>query len=295
MSFNNQTVTTVDPHLAHLEELRQTSLDIRRRQNVASRATEAFLNGQNPEKLRHGFARQAHEYATHLQQSDARKVYANILATLPNYVDAVNALPDRHDRSFGRPWLSPAEWDAAKDHTIEYNYAIRAIIEHNPTLPQTTILSMISEAADKFDYPADVKEMIVHNTMGILRGMQHEIAFELALRQLPDGYEYLETNDDDDARGADVKVRCPNGVVVSIDIKATERLAEESRERTERYMKKHHKRAPENEIVMFSGFDTYDFSNESPWLPSKEAIARVLPTIIKALRTASERTQASRR
>ena len=101
-------------------------------------------------------------------------------------------------------------------------------------------------------------------------------------------------SDEDDAHGADFKVRCPNGVIVSIDVKANERLEEEAEKRTAYYMKKHHKKPPTNEIVLFSGFDDeYDFTDDSPWLPTQSAIERVLPYVQKELEQASEMHAAS--
>ena len=208
---------------------------------------------------------------------------------LPNYVKAVHDLPDRRDHYQGSHWLSEAEWDQAKEHTIAYNDVFRNIIENCPTLPPQAIVASALEVADRLNYPDEDKEMIEHNTYGVLRGMQHEVAFETVLEQLPEGFEINFTDDEDDAHGADFKVRCPNGIVLRIDVKATERLAEEARERTARYMEKHHKKAPANEIVLFSGFDEEDFSQDSPWCPTQEAIDRVLPLIKIALTHASEK------
>lgn len=221
---------------------------------------------------------------------DIQPIRAAIMATLPNYVEAVHDLPDRRDHYHGSHWLSEEEWDAAKEHTIEYNDVFREIIENNPAMPQAEIMSIVGDIAHELDYPEDVKDMIHHNTRGILHGMRHEVAFEQVLRALPDGFQIITTDDEDDAHGADFKVRCPNGVIISIDVKATERLEEEAEKRTAYYMKKHHKRMPTNEIVLFSGFDDeFDFPDESPWLPSQTAIQRVLPYVQDELLQASEK------
>lgn len=289
-----QPAATVDPHYLHLEELRRISNDIRSRQLAGSKKSTGVAENLPPHKSRYAFARQAREYTDGLDQNDSRKMYSDILATLPDYVDAVHVLPDRHDKSFDRPWLSEADWNAAKEHTIAYNDVFRDIIENNPGLQPDAIMSIVSAAADTYDYSDDDREMIRHNTLGILRGMQHEIAFESVLRELPNGFEVMTTDDNDDAHGADFKVRCPNGVVVSIDVKATQRLEEEAEKRTVVYMARHHKKAPANEIVLFSGFDEYDFDHDNPWRPSQEAVKRVLPSVKSALLKAAARTAAGR-
>lgn len=228
------------------------------------------------------------------QETDSHKMYEDILAVLPDYVKAVHDLPDRRDHYQGSHWLSEAEWDEAKEHTIAYNDVFRSIIENNPHLPPQTIVATTLEVADTFSYSDDVKEMLQHNTFGVLRGMQHEVAFETLLEQLPEDFELVYTDDEDDAHGADFKVRCPNGIVLSIDVKATEHLVEEARERTKRYMNKHHRKAPASEIILFSGFDELDFSEDSPWQPSPEAIHRELPRIKSELLQASSRAARQR-
>lgn len=226
--------------------------------------------------------------------TDSRQIYDAISATLPNYIEAVRDLPDRREHYQGSHWLSDAEWDAAKEHTIEYNDVFREIIEQNPHLQPETILSIVNSIANKLRYTDEDKEMIQHNTRGVLRGMQHEVAFEHVLNQLPDGFQIITTDDEDDAHGADFMVRCPNGIVLSIDVKATERLVEEARERTAIYMKRHNKKPPANEIVLFSGFEDYDFEPESPWRPTQGAIERVLPIIKSELLRAADRARSQR-
>lgn len=224
--------------------------------------------------------------------NNEQSIHQAIRSVLPDYVEAVHDLPDRRDHYRGSHWLSEDEWDEAKEHTIAYNDVFREIIENNPHLQPEAIVSIALTVTDELGYADDVKEMIRHNTFGVLRGMQHEIAFEHVLKQLPEDYTILYTDDEDDAHGADFKVRCPNGVVISIDVKATERLAEEARKRTSYYMKKHHRKPRADEIVLFSGFEEYDFDEQSPWIPKQEVIDRAVPYVESALKSAADRTAA---
>ena len=218
-----------------------------------------------------------------------QQIHTAIADKLPDYVQAVHDLPDRRDHYRGSHWLTEEEWDEAKEHTIAYNDVFRAIIENNPTMRQDDIMSVVGNVAHELKFSEEEMEMIRHNTRGILFGMRHEVAFAQVLTALPEGYRIVSTDDEDDAHGADFKVLCPNGVVVSIDVKATERLEEEAEKRTAYYMKKHHKKPPANQIVLYSGFDDeYDFTDDSPWHPSPMAIERVLPYVLSELKQASE-------
>jgi hypothetical protein len=221
--------------------------------------------------------------------TNIQQIRAAIADKLPNYVQAVHDLPDRRDHYRGSHWLSEEEWDEAKEHTIAYNDVFRDIIENNPTMRQDDIMSAVGDVAHELNLSEDEMEMIRHNTRGILHGMRHEVAFEQVLAALPEGFQIITTDDEDDAHGADFKVRCPNGEIVSIDVKATERLEEEAEKRTAYYMKKHHKKPPANEIVLFSGFDDeYDFTDDNPWRPASSAIERVLPYVQAELIQASQ-------
>lgn len=227
--------------------------------------------------------------------TDADDIYQAVLEKLPNYVQAVHDLPDRREHYPGSHWLSEAEWDIAKEHTIEFNDVFRDIIEANPQLQFDDIVAIVDSVANRLEYSDETKEMVRHNTKGILYGMRHEVAFEQILNQLPDNFQIVTTDDEDDAHGADFKVRCPNGIIISIDVKASERLEEEAERRTAIYMRRHHKKAPANEIVLFSGFEDEDFAPENPWRPTQAAIERELPHIKEELLRASDKHASSKR
>ena len=289
-NHNHSSTREIDPRFFHLQEFRRTFNDIRRRQHMAERATTEVVNGQRQSKTklrRHAVARASRQYASELEPQDPRKIYANILGVVPDYIEAEHALPDRHHRSFGQRWLSKEQWDTAKKHTIVFNDTLRDIIDQNPRLQPEVVTALMASAANDYNYSEDDRYMLNKKTEQVLHGMQHELAFESALYHLPDGFEVLDTTVTDDEHGADFMVRCPNGVIVSIDVKASPKTVEKALERIDEYEHKHHTKVPSNEIVLWSGFDNEDFTHDNPWRPTQESVERVLPYIEAQLLRAS--------
>lgn len=292
--FEKQT-KEIDPLFRHLEGFRHTFAHIRRQQYMAKSAVRTSVDSEliyeiddgPTQEIRHELAKLAQEYSSHLDPHDPNKIYSGIIGALPDYVDAIHTLPDRHDTEHYHPWISEETRDAAIKKTIAFNDVLRGIIDNNSNLPLDIVMKLVAAAANRYRYSDEERERIKENTRGILIGMQHELAFESALIYLPEGFDIINTTDDDDAHGADFKVRCPNGKIVSIDVKATERLEYEARLRTKKHFKKIGKTPPQNEIILYSGFIESDFEGSTSWRPSDEAIRRVLPDILKALLKAS--------
>lgn len=278
----------IDPRYQHLEGFRHTFGDIRRRQFLAAQATGNTIEGQEPTtgKTRHAFARVAGEYSAKLSDSDPRKMYSQLLATMPGYFDGLQTLDSQDDWRSGHRVTREQHIDAV-DHIIKYNDVIRDIINHNPRIQPDVLMSVVTAAAVRYKYSDKERTTMLHDTKGLLKGMQHELAFESALYYLPDDFEIVDTVDGDDAKGADFKVRCPNGVVVSIDVKATQRLEDEERAKKAQKLARYGKKPPQNEIVLYSGFDREDFDADNPWRPRHEAVERTLPRITAELLHAS--------
>lgn len=287
MHPNKQTQSReIDPRYQHLEGFRHTFGDIRRRQVLAAQATGNTVEGPTTPRTRHGFARVAKEHSSRLSDNDPRKMYSDLLATMPSYYDGLQTLASQNDHRPGHRVTRDQHLNAV-DNIIRYNDVIRDIINHNPRIQPDVLMSVVGAAAVQYKYPSKEREMLLHDTKGLLKGMQHELAFESALYYLPDDFEIVDTVDGDDAKGADFKVRCPNGVVVSIDVKATQRLEDEERLKKSEKLARYGRNVPQNEIVLYSGFEREDFEANNPWRPKHEAVERVLPRLQSELLRAS--------
>lgn len=239
------------------------------------------------------FARQAQEYTEQLSPHDPRKIYGSILAVLPSFMKAKTELEqDRNDyrKNFR---LTESGYDHAIDQTIKFNDVIRDIIDqfHNKIRP-ADLLGIIKTAAVSYRYSSEDRQRLLIEAGGVIKGMQHELAFESVLYYLPDGFEVLDRNESsrDDANGKDYRVRCPNGSVVSVDVKASHKSEEKAREKRNEYFASKGLIGPKNELILFSGFDQEDFETSDPWRPKHEAILRELPKIEEILLWASSDT-----
>lgn len=236
------------------------------------------------------FARKANEYTKQLPPHDSKMIYSSILSVLPSFIEAKNAL--ELDRSEGkhRQRLTESQYDYAIDQTVLFNDAVRDIIDqhHNKIRPDV-LLAVISAAAVSYRYSSEERKKLATEAEGVVRGMQHELAFESALYYLPDGFEVLDRDEDsrDDANGKDYRVRCPNGTIVSIDVKASPRSEEKAIQKRDEYFDSKGKVAPRNELILFSGFDSDDFEPKDPWRPKHDAIMRELPRLEMTLLWAS--------
>jgi len=281
-----------DPHLLQINAFQQTTATISSKIHLASRATEGIADSQMTRKERKVFARTAHEFADLLDDNDPRKISANLYAQMPYFVHAMKILPDKRSKDYGKVWVDNATYERELANKIRYNHALRDIISHNRRLQPDMLMKIVSSVADRYRYTGKDKEQLLQNTEGILYGMQHELAFESVLYYLPEGFEVLETDEiNDDSHGADYKVRCPNGTVVSIDVKASLELQEEARYRQENRFARRGQKPPRNNLILYSGFDQHtDFPADEPWRPNHDAVMRVLPYVERELLLASGAT-----
>ncbi len=236
---------------------------------------------------RHQFADFAGAFADSIdaRRDPETKMYASILAVVPNTIGAIHALEHRDE-------LETKDYHAAI-HMIEFNHALREIIETNPSIQPKIVTNLIKSATLRYGYGADAVNAIVDQTHETLYGIKHEQAFKAALFYLPEGYELVEASSEEeetilDKHGTDIRVRCPNGVIVSIDVKSSQKGVEYAKLKQQLYKQKGGQLRP-HEITLYSGFTSEDFDMNSPWQPNQAAIARVVPQIEQELRRASQR------
>jgi hypothetical protein len=177
---------------------------------------------------------------------------------------------------------------------IRFDDMLRTTIEEHKTLQPEVIIGLITSTMLNYGYDAQDINMIAGETKKSLRGMKHELGVESVLYQLPEGFVPEDTTDKDDKEGADFIVRCPNGVLVYIDVKASQETADEAIERRDEYFAEKHMEPPKNKIILYSGFEDKDFDPQSPWVPTQEAVRRVMPYIEENLRQAAEAELQSR-
>ncbi len=267
----------VDPSIVHRERVKfgKTVDHIKSDRHLATKALNPEAVNQGPKRVtREEFAGYADKLSRRTADRD-EKFHSSILATLPAMIEAQKTL--EHDNKNSTTY---DEREVAVLKAIAFNDAMRDAIEANPRLEAGLITTVVQSACQFYNYSAQEMNDIVRQTTDTLRGMQHELAFESVLWNLPEGFEVLETTAEDDARGADYRVLCPNGVTVSIDVKASQAAADRA------YDKRGHKMA-QNEIVLYSGFTKEDFDTEYPWRPTYEATQSLTPYVEEELRIAS--------
>jgi|GEM_PF-7128382 len=274
----------LERHLAAFGETQQTIKNFRMEQSDTS--SRGNLSMHDP-RGRHEFADFAGEFADTIdaRRNPETKMYANILAIVPNTIGAIHALEHHNE-------LETKDYHAAI-HMIEFNHTLREIIETNPSIQPKVVTDLIKSATLRYGYGADAVNAIVNQTHEALYGIKHEQAFKAALFYLPEGYELVEASSEAeetmlDKHGTDIRVRCPNGVIVSIDVKSSQKGVEYAHLKEQLYQQKGGRLKP-HQITLYSGFTSEDFDTNSPWQPNQAAIARVVPQIEQELRRASQR------
>ncbi len=272
----------------HLRGLRKTS------ENVADFRMHSRLgNAGVQEQQRHGkhtegpadFANDAKRYSEQLDLRDPEnidvKMYALILGATPSMIEAQKQLQRRT--------ISDHTKDNAKLNLIGFNNILKDIIDTNPSIEPFVITELVKSATIAYGYGAEDINMAVRETEERQVGMKHELGFEAPLYYLPEGFEILDTTDKDDSEGVDHRILCRNGVIVTVDVKASQELADKAIQEAEEfsYMSGHGGRLPKNKLIMFSGYTMDDFDPKNPWRPKPDAVERVYPAIEKALIEAS--------
>lgn len=277
----------------HLESYSGVFREIIQRGRIAERSVGNTVEGKvTPDKGdgRLMFARQAKEYTEHLPQHDPKRIYGSILSVLPSFIKAKSDLEHDRNEYKNRQRLTESQYDHAIDQTILFNDVIRDIIDqhHNKIRPDI-LLTIISAVAISYKYSSEERQHLMTEAEGVVKGMQHELAFESTLYYLPDGFEVLDRNENsrDDANGKDYRVRCPNGTIVSVDVKASPKSEEKAVQKRDEHFASKGRTVPKNELILFSGFTYDDFDPRDPWRPKHDAIIRELPRLEMTLLWAS--------
>jgi hypothetical protein len=281
----------VDPNRIleqHLKGLRKTSelvTDFRMRSRLGSAGIqEGQVHGRRADGPA-DFARAAKQYTKTLDPRDPgyrdAKMYATILGTTPSMI-AANKLLQRREAS------KPAKYKAKLD-LIGFNNGIKDIVNTNPSIEPFAITGLVKSATIGYGYRAEDINLAVREAEERQVGVKHELGFEAPLYYLPEGFEIMDTTDEDDKKGIDYRIRCRNGEIVTVDVKASQELADKAiqEEKEFSYMFGHGGQPPKNKLILFSGYTMDDFDPRNPWRPKPEAVERVYPTIERALIEAS--------
>lgn len=281
-------------HIAGLDETIHDINDFRLRTRVGKTGVSGISipSMHDGEYGNYSFAETAKKFArrTDIPKTPDQRMYADLLAIMPAMVAAKELLNDeeeeeREHHSHGYDHNYRHDYDHNEDHyeaklqMAKFNEVIRNIIDTHPRIQATTIVGLVRSVSLRYGFDADQVNTATEDVNIMLYGAKHELAYEAALHRLPLGFEVIPTDAEDDKHGADMLVLCPNGVVVSIDVKSTRKAAMRGQEKQERYHKRTHTHMPRNEIIVFSGFRSEDFHPDNPWRPTDEAIERVLPAI----------------
>lgn len=277
----------LDRHRTQMMKMREHIAAKNRDAKIGLSALQTIQEGGHSHhslgKSRRLFANAANQYLREENPKDPdARMYASILAVVPHMVDGRHTLHGHH--------ASRQERHDAKLEMIEFNDVLRMIIDTNPNIREDTLKGLIISAMLGYGYGADDLNEGKAETTTALIGMKHELAFESALSWLPEGYEILTTTDEDDKHGADFKVRCPNGVILYIDVKSTPESADEATQENIEFYARFHEQAPKNQLVLFSNFYQEDFTEQHPWRPTEKAIQEAYPYIEADLRDASIET-----
>lgn len=274
----------LDRHRVEMMKLREVIAGSYREAKIGKEALQRIQEGGHSHhslgESRMLFSNAAHQFLRDKNPQDTDvHMYASLLAVIPHMVDGRHTLHDHHANRKKR--------HDAKLEMIGFNDALRNIIDANPNIREDTLRGLITSTMLSYGYGAEDINNAETETKHALIGMKHELAFEAALSWLPEGYEILTTTDEDDKHGADFKVRCPNGVILYIDVKATPESADEATQENIEFYAQFGEQVPKNQLVLFSNFYREDFTEKHPWRPSDRAIREAYPFIEDDLRNAS--------
>ncbi len=166
-----------------------------------------------------------------------------LLGTLPAFVHGIEAV-DYYHKHPGE--MKKGTYYALKRHTARFNHTVKAMIERDPHLDFDNISTTVSDlygVLNRNRWGDDRKgyEQAAHDFTrqfeGVLRGMQQEVIAHqiiLAINSDPSNPRVDVDSDvsiEDDMRGADLYVTL-EGVTFPIDIKASERTAQNTRKKS---------------------------------------------------------------
>lgn len=165
----------------------------------------------------------------------------------------------------------------AKDQMIAFNGALKTIIREQTSIPPEQLLYMVRGVAESLGHEHNEAREIVQRTRETIQGVKHELAVEGVLMNLPEEYSYRESTPKEDRAGADFIVTAPNGVEVFIDVKASEKTANQAWNKQAEYHYQLGRPIPKTQLIKASGFDDrYDFIPGS-WNADYEATKELTP------------------
>lgn len=270
----------IDPRHLHIEGFRRTLNKLKHQYYIASHALESTIENPGAHPSRQEFASFAARFSNETDDKD-EMMYASFLGTLPGYIEARQTLLQSTDFQTRK---------AAILDTIRFNNTLRTAIEVHPHVDEDQLTIIAKSTGHFYQYSSDAISQLGKDMQRRLKGMKHELAFESVLWNLPEGFEVLETTDEDDTDGADYRVRCPNGVSVSIDVKASQYYEEKTYNKQRADLSRQGREMPRNKIILYSGFTNSDFRTDYPWRPTYEATTRLVPLVEQRLRIASGET-----
>ncbi len=152
----------------------------------------------------------------------------NLIANLDTFYEAQQSLAqldsDKDFRHVARSERIPYLKDA-----VQFNHALREVIDNHPSLSFTDILNFMTEMHTTVSGP-DTQKQFYTGAREVLDGMRHEIGFEQILGALPD-LDYREASIDEDINGADIIVTVDN-TEIPVDIKGSPRTTAFKREKS---------------------------------------------------------------
>ena len=147
----------------------------------------------------------------------------NITAELTTFSDSVFELDElkAHGASY-------EETLPLRLKMVEFNHAIKDMIDSNPSLQYDQMLTFIRSMNQTVNGREGAQQFEVH-VRRVLNGMRHEIAVEQMLGYMPD-VEYREATVTEDLNGADLFISINNSPMTGIDIKSSNKRAHSKRE-----------------------------------------------------------------
>lgn len=133
-----------------------------------------------------------------------------------------------------RSSMHPSEVGKHLDNVIDYNHALRELVDHNPKTDFRSIMAFVAEAANTlYSDPRDVEDISEQVRMR-LDGMRNEVAVESMLWRIPGVVDVRSATRAEDKRGIDVVAVFEDGQTLKLDVKASERSADEANQKTHR-------------------------------------------------------------
>ncbi len=183
--------------------------------------------------------------------TDAETALNAVIGLMPGFVYGMEGI--RHDKTVGR--LTRAEYVSMKRRCAQFNHAVKALIENDKSLNAANVVSTVTTlygvlnrdrwGSDRNGYEQEATQF-KRQFEGTVRGMQQEVLAKQIIQEInracplrdPATGEKLprvsvdaNVSAQDDLKGVDMYVTL-EGVTFPIDIKASERTAQNVREKS---------------------------------------------------------------